>query len=172
MNVSPAIATSGKFSSRLLNSIAVFSVVWPAECAATALVFVHFGQSGQPRPEDDKRTAAPVEMITALAITDASAQPRSDSRRRLPYEGDKSGKHAPHANAPFAARGHVPPGSASRAVPRARRTMASTRPNVGSPGPMPPSSSRAKVYRALVRAARFDPIRPTQIRYMSSGQRG
>src|SRR5579863_2781113 len=77
MNVSPAIATSGKFSVRLLNSIAVFSVVWPAECAATTLVCVHFGQSGQPSPEADRRTAAPVEMITALAITDASAQPRS-----------------------------------------------------------------------------------------------
>src|ERR1700728_1272733 len=77
MNVSPAIATSGKFSSRLLNSIHVFSVVWPAECAATALVFVQVGQSGQPRPDDDRRTTAPVEMITALAITDASAQPRS-----------------------------------------------------------------------------------------------
>ncbi len=78
MNVSPAIATSGKVSSRLPNSIQVFSVVCPTECAATALVFVHVGQSGQPRPDDDRRTAAPVEMITALAITDASAHPRSD----------------------------------------------------------------------------------------------
>src|ERR1700722_12706525 len=78
MNVSPAIATSGKFSSRLLNSIHVFSVVWPTECAATTLLLVHVGQSGQPRPDDDRRTAAPVEMITALAIPDASAQPRSD----------------------------------------------------------------------------------------------
>src|ERR1700728_1350047 len=77
MNVSPAIATSGKFSSRLLNSIHVFSVVWPAEWAATALLLVQVGQSGQPRPDDDRRTAAPVEMITALAITDARAQPRS-----------------------------------------------------------------------------------------------
>jgi hypothetical protein len=77
MNVSPAIATSGKFSSRLPNSIHVFSVVWPAECAATALLFVHVGQSGQPSPEEDTRTAAPVEMITAFAITDASAQPFS-----------------------------------------------------------------------------------------------
>ena len=79
MNVSPAIATRGKFSSRLLNSIQVFSVVWPTECAATALVLVHAGQSGQPRPDDDRRTAAPVAMITALAITEASAQPRSDT---------------------------------------------------------------------------------------------
>src|ERR1700754_1497426 len=78
MNVSPAIATRGKLSSRLPYSIQVFSVVWPADCAATALVFVHVGQSGQPRPDDDRRTAAPVEMITALAITEASAQPRSD----------------------------------------------------------------------------------------------
>src|ERR1700691_4028829 len=78
MNVSPAIATSGKFSSRLLNSIHVFSVVWPTECAATALDLAHVGQSGQPRPDDDRRTAAPVEMITALAITEARAQPCSD----------------------------------------------------------------------------------------------
>jgi hypothetical protein len=62
----------------LLNSIHVFNVVWPADCAATTLLLVHVGQSGQPRPDDDRRTAAPVEMITALAITDARAQPRSD----------------------------------------------------------------------------------------------
>src|SRR6202035_4989336 len=78
MNVSPAIATRGKLSSRLPNSIQVFSVVWPADCAATALVFVHVGQSGQPSPDDDRRTAAPVEMSTALAITEARAHPRSD----------------------------------------------------------------------------------------------
>src|ERR1700729_2425942 len=78
MNVSPAIATRGKLSSRLPNSIQVFSVVWPAECAATRLVFVHVGQSGQPRPDDDRRTAAPVAMSSALAITEARAQPRSD----------------------------------------------------------------------------------------------
>src|SRR5579859_2578417 len=78
MNVSPAIATRGKLSSRLPNSIQVFSVVWPVACAATALLWVHLGQSGQPRPDEDRRTAAPVEMITALAITDARAHPRSD----------------------------------------------------------------------------------------------
>ena len=37
MNVSPAMATSGKVSSRLLNSIHVFNVVWPTDCAATTL---------------------------------------------------------------------------------------------------------------------------------------
>src|ERR1700744_5145103 len=58
--------------------MAVFSDVWPAECAATRLVLVHVGQSGQPRPDDERRTAAPVEMITALAITDARAHWRSD----------------------------------------------------------------------------------------------
>src|ERR1700749_3617442 len=78
MKVSPAIATSGKFSSRLPNSIQVFSVVWPAECAATALLLVHEGQSGQPRPDADRRTAAPVEMITGLATPDGRAQPRRD----------------------------------------------------------------------------------------------
>ena len=95
MNVSPAIATSGKFSIRLLNSIAVFSVVWPAACAATTLVCVHFGQSGQPSPEDDKRTAAPVEMMTALAITDASAQPRS-ARASAAARGRLVGKAGRH----------------------------------------------------------------------------
>src|ERR1700760_4167149 len=77
MNVSPAMATSGKFSRRLPNSIQGFSVVWPAARAATALLCVHLGQSGQPRPDDDRRTAAPVEMTIALASSDASAQPRS-----------------------------------------------------------------------------------------------
>jgi hypothetical protein len=62
----------------LPNSIHEFSKVWPAECAATALVFVHVGQSGQPRPDDDRRTASPVQMTTAFAIIDARAHPRSD----------------------------------------------------------------------------------------------
>ena len=52
--------------------------VCPVECAATRLDFVHLGQSGQPRPDDDRSTAAPVAMSTALAITEARAQPRSD----------------------------------------------------------------------------------------------
>src|SRR6201994_110984 len=77
MNVSPAIATRGKLSSRLPNSIQVFSVVWPEACAATALLWVHLGQSGQPRPDEDRRTAAPVKMTTALDSSEARAQPRS-----------------------------------------------------------------------------------------------
>ena len=79
MNVSVAIAASGKVSSRLPNSIAVFSEVCPAECAATTLVAVHRGQSGQPSPEELSRTAAPVQTRTAFAITEASASPRTES---------------------------------------------------------------------------------------------
>ena len=79
MNVSPATITSGKFSSRLPNSIQVFSVVWPVLCAATTLVCVHCGQLGQPRPDELSRTAAPVQMTTALAMTEASANPRTEA---------------------------------------------------------------------------------------------
>jgi hypothetical protein len=80
MNVSAAIAASGKVSSRLPNSIAVFSEVCLAEWAATTLVCVHRGQSGQPSPEELSRTAAPVQTRTAFAITEASASPRTESR--------------------------------------------------------------------------------------------
>src|SRR5512142_514401 len=104
MNVRPAIATRGKLSSRLPNSIQVFSVVWPAECAATALAWVHLGQSGQPSPDDDRRTAAPVEMITALAITDARAQARSDFGVGC-QTGEISRESTPHGNAPVPRRG-------------------------------------------------------------------
>ena len=79
MNVSPAIAASGKVSSRLPNSIAMFSQVCPAECAATTLVAVHRGQSGQPSPEELSRPP-PVQIRTAFAITEASANPRTQSR--------------------------------------------------------------------------------------------
>jgi hypothetical protein len=47
-------------------------------CAATTLDFVQSGQSGQPSPDEESRTAAPVEMITALAITEDRANRRSD----------------------------------------------------------------------------------------------
>src|SRR6202020_2700974 len=78
MNASPAIATSGKFSSRLPTSIHEWSSVGPELSAATALDFVQAGQSGQPSPDEESRTAAPVEMTTALEIIAASAQPCSD----------------------------------------------------------------------------------------------
>ena len=77
MNVSPAIATNGKFSSRLPNSIHEFSSDCPLLSEANALDFVHLGQSGQPRPDEDSRTAAPVAMTTAFEIIAASAQPCS-----------------------------------------------------------------------------------------------
>ena len=76
MNAKPAMSTSGKFSSRLPNSIQVFRVVWPAVLAATRLRAVQLGQSGQPSPDLLSRTASPVDMMTALAITEASARPR------------------------------------------------------------------------------------------------
>ena len=53
-------------------------VVCPALCAATTLVLVHCGQSGQPSPDAESRTASPVAMMTALAITTASANPRTE----------------------------------------------------------------------------------------------
>ena len=40
---------------------------------------VQSGQSGQPSPDLLSRTASPVDMMTALAITAASARPRIDS---------------------------------------------------------------------------------------------
>ncbi len=80
MKASPAIATSGKFSSRLPNSIQVFSVVCPAVLAATRLLAVQSGQSGQPRPDLLSRTASPVDMMITLATTAASASRRSDTR--------------------------------------------------------------------------------------------
>jgi hypothetical protein len=46
-------------------------------CDAMRLVVLHVGQSSQPRPDDDSRTASPVTMITALEITAASAHPRT-----------------------------------------------------------------------------------------------
>jgi len=61
----------------LLNSIAVFRLVCPVLCAATTLVWVHCGQSGQPSPDDESRTASPVQIRTAFEITAASANPRT-----------------------------------------------------------------------------------------------
>ena len=90
MNVSAATAASGKVSSRLPNSITVFSEVCPAECAATTLVWVHCGQSGQPSPEELSRTAAPVQTRTAFAITEASASPRTESRGRTQHRGGET----------------------------------------------------------------------------------
>src|ERR1700759_3378529 len=78
MKVSPAMTTSGKFSSRLPNSIQVFSVVCPAVFAATRLLAVQSGQSGQPRPDLLSRTASPGGMMITLATTEASASPRSE----------------------------------------------------------------------------------------------
>src|SRR6201996_4636472 len=80
MKVSPAMATSGKFSSRLPNSIQVFSVVCPAVFAAIRLLAVQSGQSGQPSPDLLSRTASPVDMMITLATTAASANRRSDTR--------------------------------------------------------------------------------------------
>src|SRR5450755_430004 len=48
----------------------------PLVCAATRLLEVQSGQSGQPRPDALSRTAAPVMMIPAFAATPASATRR------------------------------------------------------------------------------------------------
>src|ERR1700753_84017 len=79
MKTSPAMATSGKFSSRLPNSIQVFSVVCPVVFAATRLLAVQSGQSGQPSPDLLSRTASPVDMMITLATTAARASPRSEA---------------------------------------------------------------------------------------------
>src|SRR5579875_1340041 len=78
MKMTAAMATSGKFSSLLPNSIQVLSSVWPAFLLATTSAALQRGQSGQPRPDELSRTAAPVDMITVSAMTPASANCRSD----------------------------------------------------------------------------------------------
>src|ERR1700687_3255343 len=70
--------TSGKVSSRLQNSIQVLSSVWPAFLLATTSAAEHLGQSGQPRPDELSRTAAPVDMIAVSAMPPASAIRRID----------------------------------------------------------------------------------------------
>ncbi len=47
--------------------------------AATRLLEVQSGQSGQPRPDALRRTAAPVMMIPAFATTPATATRRIDA---------------------------------------------------------------------------------------------
>jgi hypothetical protein len=73
MNTMTVIATSGKLSSLLLNSIQVLSSVCPLFLLATMSAALHRGQSGQPRPDELSLTAAPVDMITVSAMTPASA---------------------------------------------------------------------------------------------------
>ena len=65
-NTSTAISVMATVSIRLPNSIQVWNIGSPAECAATRLPRVHCGQSGQPRPDSLCRTAAPVAMIPAV----------------------------------------------------------------------------------------------------------
>src|SRR5579863_9289750 len=75
-NTRTVMTTNGKFSSRLPNSIQVLSSVCPAFLLATTSAALHRGQSGQPSPDELSRTAAPVDMITVLATTPASARRR------------------------------------------------------------------------------------------------
>ena len=51
----------------------------PLVCAATRLLEVQSGQSGQPRPDALSRTAAPVMMIPAFATTPATATRRIEA---------------------------------------------------------------------------------------------
>ena len=78
MKTRTVMMTSGKLSSRLANSIQVLSSVCPAFLLATTSAALHWGQSGQPRPDELSRTAAPVDMIAASAMTPASAIRRID----------------------------------------------------------------------------------------------
>ena len=66
-------------SIRLVNSMYVWTIGSPLVRAATRLLVVQAGQSGQPRPDALSRTAAPVMMIPALATTPASATRRIDA---------------------------------------------------------------------------------------------
>src|ERR1700751_800723 len=70
--------TSGKLSSRLPNSIQVLNSVCSAFLLATTSAAEHLGQSGQPRPDDLGRTAAPVDIIAATAMPPARAIRRID----------------------------------------------------------------------------------------------
>ena len=78
MKTMTVMTTSGKLSSRLPNSIQVLSSVCPALWLATTSAAEHLGQSGQPRPDELSRTAAPVDMIAVSAMTPASAIRRID----------------------------------------------------------------------------------------------
>ena len=73
-------AVTTNVSSRLPNSIHVFSIVCPGVWVATRLLAVHCGQSGQPSPDLLSLTAAPVTMIPAFTTTAASASPRMERR--------------------------------------------------------------------------------------------
>ncbi len=73
-----ATAITTNVSSLLPNSIQVLTIVWPGVRAATMLLVVHSGQSGQPSPDWLSLTAAPVTMIPEFATTLASARPRMD----------------------------------------------------------------------------------------------
>ena len=116
MNTTTAISVMATVTIRLPNSIQVWNIGSPAECAATRLPRVHCGQSGQPRPDSLSRTAAPVAMIPAAQITPARAMARMAAgegiqhrphargrreRRGLPVRGcavlGLLGRHGPHA---------------------------------------------------------------------------
>src|SRR5262249_28276603 len=64
---------------RLPNSIQVWNMGSPCVGAATRLLRVHRGQSGQPSPDLLSRTAAPVAMMTVEEITPASAIRRMET---------------------------------------------------------------------------------------------
>src|SRR5262249_38844989 len=64
---------------RLPNSIQVWNMGSPGVGAATRLLRVHRGQSGQPSPDLLSRTAAPVTMMTTEEITPASAIRRMET---------------------------------------------------------------------------------------------
>ena len=72
-STSTATTISTPVSIRLVNSIQVCTIGSPLVCAATRLLVVQVGQSGQPSPEALSRTAAPVMISPALAHTPASA---------------------------------------------------------------------------------------------------
>ena len=76
ISTSTATTISTPVSIRLVNSIQVWIIGSPRVRAATRLLAVQLGQSGQPSPDALSRTAAPVMMSPALATTPASAMRR------------------------------------------------------------------------------------------------
>src|SRR5262252_4136444 len=79
--ISTATATTVTTTVTILlpNSIQVWNMGSPRVGAATRLLRVHCGQSGQPSPDLLSRTAAPVTMMTVEEITPASAIRRMET---------------------------------------------------------------------------------------------
>src|SRR5450631_293448 len=116
----------------------------PLVCAATRLLEVQSGQSGQPRPDALSRTAAPVMMIPAFATTPATATRRIEvgvgkvngaAQRQAP-----GGRLASEGAGPVASAGAGPEASGLRSagtdpIVEARCPVCTQRPVTSPTGP-------------------------------------